>query len=84
MAKSEETVSVGEAAQMLRTAGVRSASVQTVRRLIERGYLDATWTRPSARLWTRDAAGHRLRGHRRITVASVQEWIARQAPKATE
>jgi hypothetical protein len=84
MSNSEETVSVGEAAQMLRSAGVRSASAQTVRRLVERGYLDAHWTRPSARLWTRDTGGRLLRGHRRITVASVREWIAREQAKRPE
>jgi excisionase family DNA binding protein len=67
------TLSVGQTAQRL------GVSVQTVRRLIERGSLRAAWTRSHPALWSTDAQGRTLRGWRRVDAGSVAAYLDSRA-----
>lgn len=80
MANADDTVTVGQARDMI-SATVRTVSVQTVRRLVERGALRSHWTRTSPALYTRSEAGQTLRGHRRIVLASVLDYIEAEQAK---
>jgi orotate phosphoribosyltransferase-like protein len=67
--EANETMRTGEAAAKL------GVSRQTVRRLIERNELDASWSRDSETL---DINGRKIRGHRRVTRASVEAYRERR------
>jgi|tagenome__1003787_1003787.scaffolds.fasta_scaffold20796859_4 hypothetical protein len=68
------TVSIGEAARRI------GQSRQKVRRLILAGDLIAEWTRTPEQ-YTRDRQGRLMRGHRRITEASLDAYVAAHPPR---